>query len=120
FTRVELAMSVGAFSLLCLITLPLLGNTNSRAGRVTCLNNLRQIGQAEQVWANDHRDKLPWRVDFTEGGSQRAPLQNQAWFSYSVMTNELGTPAILACPSDTATRAALDFSFSPATGFFSL
>src|SRR5205814_8654621 len=82
-----------------------------------CLNNLRLVGRAEHLWATDHNEQMPWWVDVNEGGTRHSILQNNSWFNYGVMTNELGTPRILACPSDPATRPAHDFSFIPG-GFF--
>src|SRR5438876_1984416 len=118
FTRLELAAVLAAALLLAALALPVLANTKPRADRVTCLNNLRLIGRAEHIWANDHNDSLPWRVDVSEGGTQHTGgLQNNAWFNYGKMSNELATPTILACPSDPSVRVARNFSNSPA-GFF--
>jgi prepilin-type processing-associated H-X9-DG protein len=103
--------------LLSLVVLPTLANTKPRADRVTCMNNLRLIGRAEHIWATDHNDLMPWWVDVSEGGTQHSILQNNAWFNYGVMTNELGTPTILACPSDPGTHPARDFS-NIVGGFF--
>jgi hypothetical protein len=117
FTRLELAATVTALFLLSLVVLPVLANTKPRADRVTCVNNLRLLGRAEHIWATDHEDQMPWWVDESEGGARWSILRNNAWFNYGVMTNELGTPTILACPSDAGTRPARDFS-SVAGGFF--
>src|SRR5712692_810063 len=59
FTRLELAAILSAVALLALVALPVLANTKPRADRVTCMNNLRQVGRAELVWANDHNEILP-------------------------------------------------------------
>jgi len=63
---------------------------------------------------------MPWRVDTTEGGTQHNPLQNNSWLNYAVMSNELVTPILLACPSDGSTKAARNFSSNPVDGFLSL
>jgi len=53
-----------------------------------CINNLKQIGLAARIWANEHKTTL-------------LPTD---WFT---MKNELTTPKILTCPGDTArTKAA--------------
>ena len=52
-----------------------------QANRVICVNNLKQIGLAFRIWANDHNGRIA--RDFLS------------------LTNELGnTPRILHCPSD--------------------
>jgi hypothetical protein len=51
-----------------------------RADRIKCANNLKQVGLAARIWANDNHDVYP--VDFIS------------------MTNELSTPLILQCPGD--------------------
>src|SRR5438552_1674226 len=117
FARLELVAVLTALCLLSLVVLPVLANTKPRGDRVTCLNNLRRIGGAEHLWANDHSEQMPWWVTVDEGGTRGTNLQNNAWFNYGMMTNELGTPTILACPSDTETRVAHDFSLL-ADGFF--
>lgn len=104
---------------LAMIALPALANTKPRADRLTCANNLRLIGRACHLWANDHRDLTPWRVNQSEGGTQQSSLQNRAWFNFVVMSNELVIPTIMACPADTGTRAARDFSSSTNGGFLS-
>src|SRR5437867_4275064 len=96
FSRTELGAVLGVLVLLAAVAVPLLANTKPRSDRVTCANNLRLIGHAEHLWANDHRDQMPWRVDVIEGGTQHTGLQNSAWFNYGMMTNELETPTILA------------------------
>jgi type II secretory pathway pseudopilin PulG len=128
FTRVELVMTLTALALLALIVLPVLGNTKPRADRVTCANNLRRIGQALQLWASDHFDQDHWRTDVRDGGTYYDPshppsslpaglaLRNNAWFEFVWISNELRTPKILACPSDTR-RVATEFTFNPDGGF---
>jgi hypothetical protein len=58
----------------------------ARADRIACINNIKQIGLAARLWANDHNDTMP--SDFL------------------TMSNELNTPKILTCPGDTARNKA--------------
>jgi hypothetical protein len=53
--------------------------TRQRAQTITCANNLKQIGLAARLWANDHGNVFP--PDF------------------ATMRNELNTPRILFCPA---------------------
>ncbi len=61
-----------------------------------CVNNLKQIGLAARIWANDHNDTFP--PDFL------------------TMKDELNTPKILFCPSDPFSIRVSDWAqFNPAT-----
>lgn len=72
-----------------------LGAAQEKAKSAHCVNNLKQFGLAARVWANDNKDALPPDV--------------------LSMTNELSTPRILVCPSDTGrTKAASWSEFGPA------
>lgn len=117
FTRLELLSVLSALFLLALVAIPVVANTKPRADRVTCVNNLRLVGRACDMWANDHSDRTPWWIDPLEGGTYRHQFQNNAWFNYAAMSNELATPMILACPSDDKVRVASDFSAHPNGGF---
>ena len=58
-----------------------------QADRIACINNIKQIGLAARMWANDNKNIMP--------------------ANFLTMSNELNTPKILTCPGDTArTRAA--------------
>jgi prepilin-type processing-associated H-X9-DG protein len=117
FTRLDLLAILAAIGLLALIVVPAVANTKPRADRVSCLNNLRLIGRACHLWAHDHGEQMPWWVIPSEGGTRFHLLQNNAWFNFSVMSNELVTPAILACPTDPEARVAREFSTYPTGGF---
>ena len=62
FTRLELVVVLAVLSLLAAVTWPALAVSAGRSERVTCINNLRQIGRAFQMWGNDHGGQRPWRV----------------------------------------------------------
>lgn len=60
--------------------LPGLEIARQRAFSLGCVNNLKQIGRAAQLWSMDNGDQVP-------------P-------GFQVLTNELTSPAILFCPTD--------------------
>lgn len=118
FSRLELAVVLGALGLLALLALPTLANQRERSTRVLCVNNLRLAGQAIQQWGTEFGGRMPWRVPYpSEGGTMRHPLANNSWFQWSWISNELRTPKILACPSDKQKVAASTWDLSPQGGF---
>jgi hypothetical protein len=70
-----------------------------KASSVQCVSNMKQIGLAARMWANDHKEIMP--PDFL------------------TMRNELNTPKILVCPGDTARTKVSNWNeFSPANASY--
>ena len=78
--------------------------------RIYCVNNLKQFGLACRLWAIDHGEKYPMAVPTNQGGSMERALAGDVLLTFQVMSNELSTPKILHCPSDTRRSAATNFA----------
>src|SRR5712692_3742062 len=102
FTRLELAVVLAVLGVLAGIALPGLAVSRVRSEQVNCASNLRQVGHAAHLWANDHGDRTPWVTPESEGGTRgsTSTLKQNAWFQIGWMSNELATPKILICPGD--------------------
>lgn len=119
FTRLELVTVLAALALLAVVALPALANTKPRAQRLTCVSNLREIGQSSAAWSSEHGNRLPYEVIWTEGGTlaHGSGLQNTAWLHFAVISNHVRSPRIFVCPSDSAKREASNFSAYSEGGF---
>lgn len=78
FTLVELLVVIGIIALLISILLPSLNRARETANRVKCSSNLRQIGQAIQLYANDNRGSFP-RTLYNAGLASSATGGTASW-----------------------------------------
>lgn len=107
FTRIELMALTAAVSVLVALALPLVASTSTSAARISCFNNLRQLGTAELLFSNNHNERPPWLTPVEEGGTLPATSKYAApWTEMIVLSNDLASPRVLACPSDSSSQVA--------------
>jgi hypothetical protein len=111
-TLFEVGVVIAVLLILALIILPALRDSHgiSKAPRITCVNNLKQICLAYRIWEGDNGDKYPMGVSITNGGSMEEVATGNALTTFLVMSNELSTPKILFCPADTTRTMANSFA----------
>jgi prepilin-type N-terminal cleavage/methylation domain-containing protein len=127
FTLIELLVVIAIIAILAAMLLPALAAAKRKAQKINCVNNLKQVGIAYRIWEGDNNDRYPQAVTAAQGGAQdycghggnnqttpmtTATIAYNPGMVFMVMSNELATPKILFCPSDTIhTGYSTNFSY---------
>jgi hypothetical protein len=69
---------------------------SEKAARIRCVGNLKNLGLAFKVFANDNDDKFPFATTNVLAGGNDHTL----WLHFQAMSNECGSAKILVCPAD--------------------
>jgi prepilin-type N-terminal cleavage/methylation domain-containing protein len=138
FTLIELLVVIAIIAILAAMLLPALAAAKKKAQKINCVNNLKQVGLAVRIWEGDNNDTYPMGIAPNAGGpsclaypstsgtifnSQTAGWTSGALGQYGAsavfqcMSNELSTPKIVVCTSDTKTANSNFVFVSQIVGF---
>jgi len=108
FTLIELLVVIAIIAILAAMLLPALAAAKRKAQRISCVNNIKEDSLAFRIWEGDNGDKYPQALSTSQGGASDMVWHGNTGPAYKygvanvfcVMSNELSTPKILNCPSD--------------------
>ena len=134
FTLIELLVDTAIILILAAVLLPVGTKSRGCVLRASCTSNLKQGSLSFIIWVHDQdQGNPPFRTPFWKGGTQvpntSTPwpagstlpswlgLQNQVWFQFAWISNQLETPRVLVCPSDKERKPAVFWSNAAEGGF---
>ena len=75
FTLTDLLVVMATLAILTVLMLPALARSGDNGARTVCLNNLRQLGMALNMYAGENQDYLPW----ANSGNDASPPCPRGW-----------------------------------------
>jgi prepilin-type N-terminal cleavage/methylation domain-containing protein len=88
FTLIELLVVIAIIAILAGILFPVYTNARRKGAQVHCTNNLKQLGVAMRLYAEDYENRLPVGVD--ENGN----------YWYSLLNSYVRSKEVFSCPAD--------------------
>ncbi len=94
FTLIELLVVIAIIAILAAILFPVFARAREKARQSSCLSNLKQIGLASMMYAQDYDEKL----------SPYDPPNGTQYLPYTLWTPYIKNIQVWQCPSDSGGR----------------
>lgn len=118
FTLIELLVVIAIIAILAAILFPVFAQAREAARKTTCLNNLKQIGTAHIMYAQDYDETLcPSYTNPQVSGSVRPPatepIDPQAFGWADLINPYVKNMGIFTCPSNQVNKMQLRTNINP-------
>jgi prepilin-type N-terminal cleavage/methylation domain-containing protein/prepilin-type processing-associated H-X9-DG protein len=108
FTLIELLVVIAIIAILAAMLLPALASAKQKAWKISCISNLRQVGLAMKMFADENNDLYPesgtaiyWgAVDSAPPAGSGKPSWMEQIISYAGTTNIYNCPGNVQLPLD--------------------
>lgn len=104
FTLLELLVVVTIIAVLAGLLLPSLSKSKEKAQKTKCINNLKQIGYAIEMYCGENGDRMPgpiWQgvYYFYNDETERMPFYLTRYLGLAAPSQLVRTAAVMSCPA---------------------